>query len=240
MPRTRPSAEQIAEVLRRQVHDADKRAIQWYEAVTAVRVGFRTTKAFAEAWLRHAAENNPLVIAWTTASESGFLHGCVQPNNDRWPTLGPHVRGGWHEAGYEIAQYTAAYINSTGYWIGEAKRRKGGERLPRSESSFIVLPEAVKHIFGEAERESAEQAVVRQAERTVEESVIDREHGDAIRYISALLVESGLDKRRMQRALGASVVSVGGNEVALNIHLYDSEIDRLADVIKRLGITPGD
>jgi hypothetical protein len=120
MPRTKPSAEQIAEVLRRQVPDSTKRAIQWREAVTAVRVGLRTTKAFAEAWLIDATDQSPLVVARTFTGTKGYMGGCVQPNNGRWPKLGEYVRGGWHEAGYEVDAYTVVYLD----------QRQGAPRPP--------------------------------------------------------------------------------------------------------------
>jgi hypothetical protein len=105
-----------------------------------------------------------------------------------------------------------------------------------------VLPEAARHLFDQAQRQRDADAVVFQAERTVEQAVVEREHGGAIRYIKALLRESGLDEgsRRLGRALDVGVVDAGDHSVSLTVHLYDSEIDRLADVIKRLGITPGD
>jgi hypothetical protein len=243
MPRTKPSAEQVAEVLRRQVPDATKRAIRWREAVTAVRVGLRTTKAFAESWLYDAAKDNPLVVAMTYTGNKGYMTGCVQPNKGRWPKLGDHVRGGWHEAGYEVDAYTSTYITTTGYWISDKDRRAlkdNDSRIPREDAAYIVLPEAARHLFDQAQRQRDAEAVVRQAEHTVEQAVVDREHGGAIRYIKALLNESGLDERRLRRALDVGVVDVGDHSVSLTVHLYDSEIDRLADLIKRLGITAGD
>lgn len=245
--RVPPSAEQVAEALRRRVPDATTRAIPLDEATMHVRIEFRTTPAFAGDWIEQAALDEGNFLVRTRSGESGRIHGALTRNAGRhhYPKIdAAFLLTAFTERGFlapPLDDFDAPIVRYDGQFIPADKRQHPIKRTGTPHVidglPFVVLPEALVHMAERMREERLAESTVREAERHIESAEVHAEQGAAVAYLRGLLKAAEV---RMYADLTTHMTGrIGGDrEVAMSIHLRGPDIDRVADLLRRLGVEP--
>lgn len=246
--RQAPSAEGILEALtwdggphRGPIPDA----WPYVHGIRQIAAFHKTTQVKARGWVADMVDSFPRDTPAPFELMQSMSNGWLTVVLRRYEGTGRY-RGEWRDlgsVGYDMADTGTEYPRVDGNGFGEP--RDSGKSwkwakdrpMPPEDSQFLVPGDNLRSLIEDAKYRRAAWQVEHEASKLVGEAGFEFAHGDAVAYVRGLLSAAGVNLRRQRLYPPVEFGAVSGHTI-MQITVRDSDIDRLAAVLKRLGIAP--
>lgn len=233
-PREPATAEQLADVLRRDIKDSDLRVIPPNEAIQAVAHSLRIEPTRAHEWLTTATTRDPnSPVLMVRIQRGGHAQTITRANSE--PFTRPRARSDrllettFKQNG--IIECNSVRVDADGYHYLAAV--DGAKRKAMGACAAFVLASTLDQLAARAAADEADRRAANDADRRARDALIEERHGESLGYLRGLLALANLGQ---DNSFSGLHTYAGQHGSIVTIELCNADIDGVADVLRRLGI----
>lgn len=247
--RVAPTADEVVAILSEHF-ELNDHVVRFDHAANLLRARLRTTNDRARKWLLAATEEKGSPLLQLQTHSGGHLGGVRKINrrDGHWyggveegrPVLfTPGEMLGIRADGEQDATMHLRINPDGSFFDAPSWRVKPEDRgLAEKDTKLIMLTSTLERFMERARQVRDRQRTEHEAENIVHGEAVEVHMGEDYRTIKAFLDTVFVDSRRSLRGSPPSGKGDALDYSSVNISLYDGDIARFAEGLRKLGITP--